>query len=105
MGRFPAAVFIVPVSLAAGILAFVAATTLEMYAYALLDTPFRAGNWAIANMVVAGIASGLTFRFLAKRQPAASAAAPEADGIDARAARRRARRAARTEKLPARGPR
>lgn len=90
---------VVPASLCVGILAFTAAMVIEVSISAVLGVPFRAEFWAIPNMAVAGIASALGLRFFRKRLLTNRTDTPQTDGINSRAARRRAQRAA-TAKAP-----
>lgn len=68
---------------------------LEVSISALLGVPFRAEFWAIPNMAVAGIASALGLWIFRKRLLTTRIGTPQTDGINNRAARRRAQRSAR----------
>lgn len=97
MNWLKSSAFVVPGSLGFGILAFAAATILQVSVSTLLAVPFRAEFWALPNMVIAGIATAVALRFLRKRQSSAGSGVREHDGINSRAARRRAQRAARSK--------
>lgn len=94
MNWLKSSAFVVPGSLSFGILAFAGATILQVSASTLLAVPFRAEFWAVPNMVIAGIATAVALRSLRKRLSSAGSGVRETDGINSRAARRRAQRAA-----------